>query len=547
MYSNININNTERKEIGIPILRRTDEMISQFNLDYELNYKMDKYNLQRQKAFKEFLKMQEQQQFYLHNLIKLLRIYFKENDFNSDTYYFEYKNPKKTKNKRRRLKRSKSLSLLKNKFKYYFLFKNSKLYKLHQPWIYPLGDKNKKKFIFKRIKTEWNIHKKRNVIQMGQAEMKLYVDIFGVIPVNYIKKEQDDKKNKNKLKNSYHILRNSYFSTNTFDNKTHLLLKKGMEMQEKYFGDYEKMKQYVYMKKTNKVNLRAKSAIRRINNKYISSKKNKSSLNLSFKRKGFNSYSSIKPNSKENIKPRYMNLKNYSVKNKSVLKSSNNSFYNISSINSKSAFNKARTIQNKYKNDNNNNNSIYLIDSKNIINNNNSINYKMNISHDYLSKFKHQYNKTIKKSELFNQDLSFFNKIFSLTRPDLDKTKKMIEESKIKKISLLNMIRHDVFAQKRKEMEQFKYVKENMSGNLRIHFLSFVRTPQSKLGFVRDFNKQREFHRKYKEFDYYETTDDEDDKKEENILRDLDKKRIALINEKRKAKIKFKFKKKEKK
>ena len=137
MYSNININNTERKEIGIPILRRTDEMISQFNLEYELNYKMDKYNLQRQKAFKEFLKMQEQQQFYLHNLIKLLRIYFKENDFNSDTYYFEYKNPKKTKNKRRRLKRSKSLSLLKNKFKYYFLFKNSQLYKLHQPWIYP--------------------------------------------------------------------------------------------------------------------------------------------------------------------------------------------------------------------------------------------------------------------------------------------------------------------------------------------------------------------------------------------------------------------------
>ena len=58
MYSNINLNNTERKEIGVPILRRTDEMISQFNLDFEKNFKMNKYqNLD--KEFKEFLRHQD--------------------------------------------------------------------------------------------------------------------------------------------------------------------------------------------------------------------------------------------------------------------------------------------------------------------------------------------------------------------------------------------------------------------------------------------------------------------------------------------------------
>ena len=31
MYSSISLNNTERKEIGVPILKRTDEMIAEFN------------------------------------------------------------------------------------------------------------------------------------------------------------------------------------------------------------------------------------------------------------------------------------------------------------------------------------------------------------------------------------------------------------------------------------------------------------------------------------------------------------------------------------
>ena len=54
MYSCININNTERKQIGVPILKRTDEMISEFDLDYERYYKLGKLNSQREKEFQEF-------------------------------------------------------------------------------------------------------------------------------------------------------------------------------------------------------------------------------------------------------------------------------------------------------------------------------------------------------------------------------------------------------------------------------------------------------------------------------------------------------------
>ena len=44
MYSSISINNTERKKIGVPILKRTDEMITEFNSDYEKHYKLDRLN-----------------------------------------------------------------------------------------------------------------------------------------------------------------------------------------------------------------------------------------------------------------------------------------------------------------------------------------------------------------------------------------------------------------------------------------------------------------------------------------------------------------------
>ena len=87
MYSKITLNNTDRKEIGVPILKRTNKMITEFDLDYERYYKIDKQISQREIEYQEFLKRQEQRQFYLKNLIKILRIYFKQYNYNSDTYY----------------------------------------------------------------------------------------------------------------------------------------------------------------------------------------------------------------------------------------------------------------------------------------------------------------------------------------------------------------------------------------------------------------------------------------------------------------------------
>ena len=103
---------------------------------------------------------------------------------------------------------------------------------------------------------------------------------------------------------------------------------------------------------------------------------------------------------------------------------------------------------------------------------------------------------------------------------------------------MLSMVKNDIFAQKRKAMSQFKYVKENMSGNIKVNFLSFVRTPQSKLIFVRDFNKQRE-QRKYKEIDIDTDEDNEDDNEIEEVYDYIDKESKNLINQKKKINIKF--------
>ena len=178
-------------------------------------------------------------------------------------------------------------------------------------------------------------------------------------------------------------------------------------------------------------------------------------------------------------------------------------------------------------------------DSKSSFNNNNNkIDLKKNATHDYLSKFKNEYTKTMKKSQVLNKDISFLNRIFSLSKNNYNKTKKIFEENKIKKIGMLNMVKHDIFAQKRKAMSQFKYVKENMSGNIKINFLSFVRTPQSKLIFVRDFNKQRE-QRKYKEIDIETDEDSDNDNDIEEIYDYIDKESKNLINQKKKINLKF--------
>ncbi len=273
MYSKITLNNTDRKEIGVPILKRTNKMITDFDLDYERYYKIDKQISQREIEYQEFLKRQEQHQFYLKNLIKILRIYFIQYKYNSDTYYKEYRASKNYK-KRKKIKRTKSLILSKNKAIYNIILKNSQFFKLFKPYMYPLGAKDKKIYLLKKINTEKNVNLKTRLVRMTQDEIKKYAEMFGVIPINYIKKDDKDKnKKKHKKQNTkklisyYTFLRNNYDSK-SYDNKTHLLLQKGMKIKEKFFGGFETMKKYIYMKNSNSNNLTIKSYERKIKSSY---------------------------------------------------------------------------------------------------------------------------------------------------------------------------------------------------------------------------------------------------------------------------------------
>ena len=110
------------------------------------------------------------------------------------------------------------------------ILKNSQIFKLFKPYMYPLGAKDKKIYLLKKINTEKNVNLKTRLVRMTQDEIKKYAEMFGVIPINYIKKDDKDKnKKKHKKQNTkklisyYTFLRNNYDSK-SYDNKTHLLL-----------------------------------------------------------------------------------------------------------------------------------------------------------------------------------------------------------------------------------------------------------------------------------------------------------------------------------
>ena len=120
MFRSITFNGTDKKQIGAPIIRKTNEMIYEFDLQYERNYKIVKVISQREIEFQEYLKQQEALQFRLDNLIKILRNYFKENNFNSNTYYALFKPTRirsiKKRKKRRKKIRPKSAEIKHNKY-----------------------------------------------------------------------------------------------------------------------------------------------------------------------------------------------------------------------------------------------------------------------------------------------------------------------------------------------------------------------------------------------------------------------------------------------
>ena len=530
MYSNISINNTERKEIGVPILKRTDEMIAQFDLDYERYYKIGKLNLKRDKQFQEFLKLQEQHLFYLKNLIKILKIYFKENNYNSESYFLEFQNPIKVKNKKRRKKRTKSLRIMRNKYIYYNIIKRNKFYSLYKPYLNPLSEIGKKKLFFIKSKTESNIYKKNRTIKLENTELKLYFNKFGVYPVNFIKKEGEGAKTKkNRAKSSHNFIRSYYYGTRSFDNKTQLLFKKGI-IKEKYYGGFEKMKKFIYMKnlkKKNIINLKAKSTNRNnnntIKNRFSTTKQNMSSNNIySNQTANFKNFSAIILKGKNEKNNSYMNLNNHQLINKKIEQNKNSKYINLSNVNPSSYHIKsAKTTKNKFSKYSYSKINPMDIKNKSINFNNKNNNFRKNKIIDYISQFKNEYSTTMKKSQMLSQDISFSNKIFTLTRTNYNKAKKVLNESTLKKIDMVNIIKQDVFEKKRKLLAKFKYIKENSSGNIRLNIVDFIRTPQYKLSYINDYYKQREQFKKYKQIDSLEQSTEE--KNEFNVLYDRNK------------------------
>ena len=519
MYSQITLNNTDRKEIGISILKKTDKMITDFDLDYERFYKVDNSVSQRELEFQQFLKKQEQYQFYLKNLIKILRIYYKQYNYNSETYFLEYKSHK-NRGKNKILKKTKSLNIQNNKTIYNKILKNSKMYQLFKPWVYPLGNRDRKIFLFKEIYTERDINLKGRPVRMTQNEVKKYVEIFGVVPVNFIKKDEKDKKkkisNKKKLISSYNFLRNNY-DAKSYDNKTHLLLQKGMKIKEKFFGGFEMLKKYVYMKNKNKTstsNLKLKSKERRSISANVSNirlyKKNNSMNNIFYNKDGYNNCFTFNKKRNEIDKNiyrnnRYLNLKKsvHTINKNFYTKLNNN---NLTSLNSLSSLNNIPFTRNRYSNQ---------LDLKSM-----NIRLKQKINHENIFNFKSDCSDTIKKSELLSKDINFLNKVLAKTKNNYKQVSKILRDTNIDDYNILKMVKNDIFEQRRKKLAKFKYVKENMSGNLKINFKDFIRKPLSKLDYVNVYNKKRELFNCFKNDS--EISDKSDDEKV-NIFSDIKK------------------------
>lgn len=220
MFRSITFNGTDKKQIGAPIIRKTNEMIYEFDLQYERNYKIVKVISQREIEFQEYLKQQEALQFRLDNLIKILRNYFKENNFNSNTYYALFKPTRirsiKKRKKRRKKIRPKSAEIKHNKYIYYKATKDNFYFNKFKPYLYPLTNKDKKR-IERKINTDINAKEKvkNNLSNMTPAQLKRFVDVFGFIPMIFHKDDKDDEeKEKKRKKLNSKNLRN--FSSNIY-------------------------------------------------------------------------------------------------------------------------------------------------------------------------------------------------------------------------------------------------------------------------------------------------------------------------------------------
>ena len=532
MFRSITFNGTDKKQIGAPIIRKTNEMIYEFDLQYERNYKIVKVISQREIEFQEYLKQQEALQFRLDNLIKILRNYFKENNFNSNTYYALFKPTRirsiKKRKKRRKKIRPKSAEIKHNKYIYYKATKDNFYFNKFKPYLYPLTNKDKKR-IERKINTDINAKEKvkNNLSNMTPAQLKRFVDVFGFIPMIFHKDDKDDEeKEKKRKKLNSKNLRN--FSSNIYSF--------GKNKSNRNFGN----------KKLENINMKRGISGRLMDgNKYMVNKfGNMNNINNISNSNSYNTFikNIVDSNGLLNIKnnknnlvlpntklPKYniinKNINNYNIYNKKINNIDNyNIFKNSNNLNNINTF-KINSMSNSYNNiffnkqyyniynnsnsanSINNNKISSLFNSKRIKNTNNNINNintkdgKIKIRRNSIENLKkYSFNKqcikTIQKSEVLNKDIEYLNKAYDVTGENFNTKTNKIENKTFKKIDFISMLeiyKKDFRPDIKKELNKnYEHIKEDLNGHIQVKKIEFVRKPKSRLNFVRVYNKRRD-------------------------------------------------------
>ena len=527
MFQSITFNGTDKKQIGAPIIRRTNEMIYEFNLQYERNYKIVKAVSKRELEFQEFLRQQDANQLRLENLIKILRGYFKENNYNQNTYYKLYININipvhKTGKKHRKKIRPKTVNIRRNKFLFYKITEKNFYFNRFKPYLYPLTNKDKKEFE-RKIYTDAELKEKEKakLYNMTPEQLKKFVDVFGFMP-SILKKNDDDddgdnerynKKKKNKRNSSsFNILYSK--KRKNLTNKSQINLRK--EMSNRLTGkggniNNSNSLNNIIQNYINNSNLKLNHSMKNIKNNLILNYSKFGKLNYihnnnikkSFLRNNkINNYLNIYPQvnksfNKIKISNRYFNLNNSKCINKNL-----NSSKNINNFSSLSNFNIQNHSLFNFKNNINNNSNSNIFSG----NNTNKIAIKKNINIENIKRntFTNKCIKTIQKSELLNKDIKYLNKLYDISQDNFNNKKNQIEKKIFKKINFISFMhiyekdfRPDIKKQSERK-KKYEHIKEDMNGNIQVNKIEFIRRPKSVLNFVKVYNKRRDQKRLNKE------------------------------------------------
>ena len=527
MFQSITFNGTDKKQIGAPIIRRTNEMIYEFNLQYERNYKIVKAVSKRELEFQEFLRQQDANQLRLENLIKILRGYFKENNYNQNTYYKLYKNINipvhKTGKKHRKKIRPKTVNIRRNKFLFYKITEKNFYFNRFKPYLYPLTNKDKKEFE-RKIYTDAELKEKEKakLYNMTPEQLKKFVDVFGFMPSILKKKDDDDdddnerynKKKKNKRNSSsFNILYSK--KRKNLTNKSQINLRK--EMSNRLTGkggniNNSNSLNNIIQNYINNSNLKLNHSMKNIKNNLILNYSKFGKLNYihnnnikkSFLRNNkINNYLNIYPQvnksfNKIKISNRFFNLNNSKYNNKNL-----NSSKNINNFSSISNFNIQNHSLFNFKNNINNNSNSNIFSG----NNTNKIAIKKNINIENIKRntFTNKCIKTIQKSELLNKDIKYLNKLYDISQDNFNNKKNQIEKKIFKKINFISFMhiyekdfRPDIKKQSERK-KKYEHIKEDMNGNIQVNKIEFIRRPKSVLNFVKVYNKRRDQKRLNKE------------------------------------------------